>query len=125
MTEQKQCSKCGKTLPLTEFHNCARNKDGKYSSCRTCRKKSPTYKKDREWQIKQLYGLTIEQYNDMLEGQDSKCAICEKPFTKTPHVDHSHITGKVRGLLCRGCNIGIAHFEDNVKYLENAIRYLH
>jgi hypothetical protein len=40
------------------------------------------------------------------------------------HVDHNHMTGKVRGLLCHHCNVGIGHFEDNIVLLSNAITYL-
>jgi hypothetical protein len=39
-------------------------------------------------------------------------------------VDHDHITGKVRGLLCNDCNLGIGHFKDNIEKLKLAIKYL-
>jgi hypothetical protein len=54
------------------------------------------------------YGLTVEIVAAMIVAQDGKCAVCEKvlapwPSTKT-HIDHDHVTGKVRGVLCNSCN---------------------
>ena len=69
----------------------------------------------------------------MLQDQDGKCAICKREesacasITKKVRalaVDHCHVTGNVRGLLCRACNLGIGHFEDNLETLEEAIKYL-
>lgn len=57
------------------------------------------------------YGLDSTRYNEMLDLQGSCCAICDKPFIKTPHVDHCHATGKVRGLLCGPCNTGLGVYE--------------
>lgn len=75
--------------------------------------------------------LTDEQYNDLLNNQDNKCAIC-KQFLEIPHVDHDHnccpsgvSCGQcVRGVLCKHCNIGISHFKDNPEYLQAAADYL-
>jgi hypothetical protein len=55
--------------------------------------------------IKRKYGITADQYNQMLEKQKGVCALCEKPQTRIRlAVDHDHRTGKVRGLLCNWCN---------------------
>ena len=77
---------------------------------------------------KNKYGITIEDYDRMLEDQGGRCAICR---TNDPGgsgsrfaVDHDHKTGKVRGLLCQNCNTGIGLLQDNVLILEQAIRYL-
>lgn len=60
-----------------------------------------------------------------------RCRICGKPLTKVggtkdqvAHIDHDHETGKVRGLLCQECNIGLGKFRDNTEYLLSAISYL-
>jgi hypothetical protein len=51
------------------------------------------------------YGITLENYEAMLEAQDGGCYICgNPPNAKRLHVDHCHETGAVRGLLCAGCN---------------------
>lgn len=83
------------------------------------------------------YGLTLDEFNDMLAAQDYKCAICPRTvdtseFAKSFHVDHDHnCCGKgrackncVRGILCHGCNTGLGAFGDSVESLTNAIAYL-
>lgn len=73
--------------------------------------------------IKNQYGITLEVYEKMLEAQEGKCLVCEDALT-VPHIDHCHVTGKVRGLLCKHCNTGLGHFKDNITNLERAILYL-
>jgi hypothetical protein len=66
-----------------------------------------------------VYGLTPEQWEAMNRRQRGLCANCHQPPTvriKVLHVDHCHSTGKVRGLLCRNCNVilGLAHEDPNL-----------
>ena len=71
------------------------------------------------------YGIDVEYYNQLLSKQNGKCAICGKtPDKINLSVDHDHKTGKIRGLLCKDCNFGIAHFKDNIILLGGAIDYL-
>lgn len=73
------------------------------------------------------YGITLEQRDQMHSDQDGKCLICERDFDDTgfpAHVDHCHDTGKIRGLLCKFCNTGLGQFQDNIEWLEAAIKYL-
>jgi hypothetical protein len=70
------------------------------------------------------YGLSVEQYNELLAQQKNSCLICNEVFTRTPHIDHCHTTGMVRGLLCNLCNVGLGAFRDEETYLNNAIKYL-
>jgi hypothetical protein len=72
------------------------------------------------------YGMTIEQYEQMLASQGGCCAICrtgEVP-SRGWHVDHDHATGRVRGILCHGCNVSLGHFRDSVDLLQAAVVYL-
>jgi hypothetical protein len=73
-------------------------------------------------QLKAKYGITDEDYDAMAEAQGYRCAICESdaPFV----VDHCHQTGRVRGLLCHNCNVGLGHFKDNPQILTAALQYL-
>ena len=64
------------------------------------------------------------EYNKLLIKCENKCGICEKTFNQSPNVDHCHNTNKVRGLLCRACNLGLGNFEDSIIYLKNAISYM-
>lgn len=78
---------------------------------------------DRNCKLKKAYGITIEEFDSMLEAQGNRCKICRESSEKF-HVDHDHKTGIVRGILCNLCNVGLGAFRDNVAYLENAIKYL-
>jgi len=76
------------------------------------------------------YGLTEAQFYDLLDKQDGKCGICEIGISgiinryRLAHVDHCHSTGKVRGLLCRKCNVGIGMFGDGHEVASKAVEYL-
>lgn len=59
----------------------------------------------------------------MLDQQNNRCAICEEPLPKRFHIDHSHTTGKVRGILCHGCNLKLPIVEQP-KLLASALAYL-
>ena len=77
-------------------------------------------------QLRRWYGITIEQYKQMLSSQNNRCAICGNTFKihRGTHVDHNHQTGKVRGLLCNGCNIGIGSLKDSLIIVRAAVKYL-
>lgn len=76
------------------------------------------------------YGISVDEHQQMLAKQEGLCAICRKPPAMTArtsqrlHIDHDHETGKVRGLLCDRCNVGLGHFRDSSKLLAAAITYL-
>ncbi len=75
------------------------------------------------------YGMTIADHDAMIKKQNGVCVICGDPpgvigRWSTLHIDHDHATGKVRGLLCHGCNVGLGLFRDSSKFLKNAARYL-
>ena len=81
--------------------------------------------------LEKTYGITLEQYKDLKESQNDRCAICnEEGFILNPNsksklvVDHCHTTGKVRGFLCHNCNRALGLFQDSVAFLEKAIKYL-
>jgi hypothetical protein len=73
-----------------------------------------------------VYGLTTEDYDRMCREQQGLCAICHRPPKEGKHlsVDHRHLTGKVRQLLCRNCKTGIENFDENTEFLKSAIVYL-
>lgn len=79
-----------------------------------------------KWSLKK-FGLNPKDFEKMKMNQDNKCAICKDDFSdmkRRPFVDHNHKTGKVRGLLCHFCNIGLGVFNDDITKLRNAIKYL-
>lgn len=63
--------------------------------------------KAREYRLMRTYGITLEQYDELLQRQDDKCAVClrhKDEFTTNLAVDHDHVSGEIRGLLCSYCN---------------------
>ena len=91
--------------------------------------------KDRMYTMKhrlrEKYGMTIKEYNDMLESQGNVCAICGESeqvlhngLPRLMAVDHNHSTGAVRGILCNNCNRLIGLAEEDTHLLEKAIAYL-
>lgn len=81
----------------------------------------------REIHYKKDYGITLAQFQTMLERQDGKCHLCGKDVTlkqKDAHMDHCHTTGKLRAILCRACNTGIGMLGDSAALLRKAAEYL-
>lgn len=71
------------------------------------------------------YGITLEGLEKLIALQDHKCPICSRPLGDTKHVlDHSHELGRVRGVLCYACNIGLGKFQDSPILLDRALDYL-
>lgn len=77
--------------------------------------------------LKSSHNITLEDYNKMFENQDGCCKICgrHQSILKKPlFVDHCHTTGKIRGLLCGSCNSSLGFAKDDIRILENMIKYL-
>ncbi len=133
-----KCSKCGGTKYYTSWYT-KKGMKKKYlnKNCRSCtleaQKKynnTPHGKAaitllQRKNHLKQ-YGLTPESYQEMVDAQNGVCWICQKPEKNGNNlsVDHCHDSGQIRGLLCRGCNMGIAGLKHDKNLLLVAIRYL-
>jgi 5-methylcytosine-specific restriction endonuclease McrA len=79
----------------------------------------------KSW-LKTQYGMSPEEYARRLSEQDGGCALCGAscPTGNLLAVDHCHITGRVRGLLCANCNVALGTFKDDVSVLRKAIQYL-
>lgn len=82
----------------------------------------------RRYYLPNTYGITVEEYETMLQSQNNACAICS---TTTPTgkwkvfaVDHCHKTGRARGLLCNECNRGMGLLGDSPERLQKAVDYL-
>ncbi len=122
----KICSKCDTEKPITEFYRHKQQKDGRQTRCKSCYYDP---KKQASRNLKTKYGITLEDYDRMLEDQGGCCKVCgtdEPGGGKSGrfHVDHNHSTGKVRGLLCNGCNIGLGGLKDSPEVLAKALTYL-
>jgi hypothetical protein len=140
----RRCPKCKKELDESSFSKDSRRKDGLQLWCNKCgleNKKKNYYDhakesvklSSRRTAIKHNYGITLEEYNNLLNSQNGRCAICDKMETQSSckngtidslRVDHDHKTGKIRGLLCSKCNFALGHFNDDIELLNKAIKYL-
>jgi hypothetical protein len=91
------------------------------------RNKPETKDKIRNWRLLQTYGITNQDYEQMLENQGFCCAGCglhQNILEKKLNVDHDHVTGKVRGLLCGNCNRALGLVKDNMETLVRLQEYL-
>ena len=77
---------------------------------------------NRKSHLKRKYGLSQEAFDEMLAAQGGGCAICGKP--NPDNVDHDHVTGHVRGILCWNCNVCVGQFEDDEAHLAAAMAYV-
>ena len=81
----------------------------------------------RNYHLVKNYNITLNEYNELFLKQEGKCAICgrhQSELKHTLHVDHSHTTGLVRGLLCVKCNIGLGYVNDDIEILSKMVCYL-
>ncbi len=79
----------------------------------------------KEYRLKNLYGISLEEFRDMEIQSNGRCAICGNNYTaKGPIIDHNHETGKIRGLLCVKCNVMLGLVGENIETLKKAIDYL-
>jgi nitrate/TMAO reductase-like tetraheme cytochrome c subunit len=88
--------------------------------------KKNTKEKTRWRLIKQKYGMTSAEWQQLFDTQKGKCGICHEELLagKKSHTDHDHNTGKVRGILCQPCNHALGLFKDNIVTLQSAINYI-
>lgn len=133
---QKICSQCRVSKHIDLFINKQTGKETK--NCQSCRNHhlKSTMKRNggkfygdarRNSNFKALYGITVEDYNRLLNTQGGKCLICQevpKEGEKKLSIDHCHDTNKIRGLLCNRCNQGLGYFKHDTTLLEEAIKYL-
>lgn len=145
MSPMKTCHTCKEPKGLDKFYKDKSKKDGYTYQCKLCRvncvvnrrrEKPEVYKqwkinnpdKVRNSNYKYYFNISLDDYNEMFKTQDGKCKICGtvKAEGNSEHlkVDHCHKTGKIRGLLCNSCNLGLGNFKDDIKTLESAIKHL-
>lgn len=151
LEETKQCTICLENKFFTEFYADGHRRDGVRAWCKDCtKKKDKEYRqahpevsreKMRRWRknnpqktkisnlkngLKRTANISIKQYENLLQEQNYKCAICGKKdrHNKRLSVDHCHQTQKVRGLLCTDCNLILGNCHDNIDILDDAKKYL-
>ena len=120
------CTKCGEEKSTEAFPPDQRNplRGGRSSNCRTC-----AVTANRRQKYPKKFGITLEQYDEMLATQGGVCAVCKQPEAVAREqalaVDHDHQPGgRVRGLLCNRCNRALGFFRDDPALLRAAADYL-
>ena len=139
----KVCRDCGVEKPLDQFNKNGKNRSGVRAYCKLCdvkralawRAAHPEVKRKRttagaqrqdERRVEREFGLSPDGYNEMNAAQDGLCAICSEPCKtyKRLSVDHNHLTGVIRDLVCRRCNLILGHASDDPELLIKAAKYL-
>jgi len=125
----KKCSKCQNILTNDNWwESWRKNKTNICISCgRVANKKYDTKDIAKNRSLRRSFNMTLDEYNNILNKQNNRCAICNTDVPSGKgifHVDHCHYTGKIRGLLCHYCNVGLGNFRDNIINLNLAIKYL-
>lgn len=135
---QIKCKKCFTYKDSSDFNKASRNTNGLQSYCKVCAQayhkeyKQLNPEQSTNAHYKRSFGLTLNDVKSLLEGQFNKCALCEKElsvlqgrgFSTIAHVDHDHVTGKVRGVLCGNCNTALGKLGDSVASIEKVLSYL-
>jgi len=121
------CPICGVVKTDDNALRRKRNPENFASWCKACtvKKQAERRAKKSGWHRVLTYGLSQEDFLQLKSSQGGKCVLCCREFEKTPCVDHCHETGKIRGLLCRLCNVRLSVLEPGHReWKERAEAYL-
>lgn len=121
-SRQKAKTHCPQGHPYDDV-NTYHYRGGRY--CRICTRNNQKKHYEEIGRYKK-YGITKDLYLEILGKQEGLCGICVKPLTggKDEHIDHDHLTGKVRGVLCSSCNLAIGKLKDSPEVLLRAAEYI-
>jgi hypothetical protein len=124
----KTCPDCNEHKPVEDFPKNKGTADGRHTYCKPCHNARGRETADRLYggtsfyHRKYRYGLEAGEWDEMMLDQGDVCGVCgERPAV---HLDHDHVTGKIRGILCFNCNGGLGQFGDRVDIMMRAIDYL-
>jgi hypothetical protein len=124
----RRCPDCDTVKPLEDFPLNKSKPSGYERYCLPCHNvrcrenKIKNHGSTRQYHLKRRYKITQVDFDMLLALQGAKCAICSA--SDPEHVDHDHVSGEVRGILCFNCNGGLGQFKDDVTTMQRAITYL-
>jgi len=151
------CTKCKEEKDSSLFHRYDKKKNGFTSQCKACRNENrkrnywldpekskakvrnyrqhlketdpqKVFLSNRKNNLKRAYGISLEDYNEILKNQNFKCAVCEKEHIEAEKkrlvVDHCHNSEKIRELLCNNCNTALGLLKENVQVVEKLKDYI-
>lgn len=123
VVEARVCAMCSQEKPISAFNRGRRVRDGIYPYCKPCGS-ARTVANDRL----RKYGVSASDFDALLANQDYRCAICrrtgEEADGRSLALDHSHQSGRIRGLLCFKCNTALGALDDDPVKLRRAADYL-
>lgn len=130
-----RCSRCGQIKPLDAFYPSSSRPRGVTAHCIPCRRaySAEYYRANEDYRTKSRYrlleskyGVDKDLYDRIFTEQGGLCAICKSPPPELRpfHLDHDHVTGKPRGLLCARCNSMLTHFGDRPEGLLRILAYV-
>src|SRR4051812_9183157 len=115
----KRCSRCGQVKDRSLFPRQASSRDGLYPWCKVCQREVANASR-----LKKAYGLTPEQYAQLLAKQAGQCAICGKSPEQALELDHDHASQRLRQFLCGPCNRLLGLANDDPELLRRAAAYI-
>jgi hypothetical protein len=124
----KRCPDCRQWKPKEEFPRNRNARDGRHPYCKPCHNargretRERLYGGSRHYHLKKRYGIGAAEVDALIAAQGNRCSICSREGPE--QVDHDHVTGKVRGVLCFNCNGGLGQFRDDLDVLSEAMTYL-
>ena len=141
-----RCVHCSESKPYAAFHRNPQAKSGLQSWCKDCNrtfakgshrnlspeKRTIKMQRQRKYYLIDNYGISHEEYDRLLDVQNGVCAICKQEETKFNKrtnrlyplaVDHNHVTGKVRGLLCFRCNVAYGNLKEDPERIKALLDY--
>jgi Recombination endonuclease VII len=125
---QKWCARCQSVKSVDDFWKNKATKSGIHPHCKKCvypdNQKRKTRAVMRATHLRKSYGLSLSDFQAMLDKQKGACLICLCDLSPKACVDHCHSTGAIRGLLCDGCNNGLGRLKDSPALLRRAAEYL-
>lgn len=126
----RDCKRAQQRAAYDPARSSERHRAWRLANAQRNKERNREYRKQNAMRIRNQrllrdYGITLEEYECRLNQQGGVCAICSvPPGEKVLAVDHCHIGGQVRGLLCDNCNQALGKFRDDVDLLQRAIAYL-
>jgi hypothetical protein len=135
-SRKKVCSQCGQAKHVAQFYRDPLQSSGLTPQCKTCRRARSRVEYAADDNLRRAnaykarvrsYGLSASEFDRMLVEQAGLCRVCDDPLGPNPnqlHVDHCHVTGRIRALLCRRCNVALGAAGESPDRLRGLAVYL-
>lgn len=124
-----RCMKCKEVKPSTDFSRNKSTGTGFHTYCKPCHRRQQRESLERRYggssrhyHLMQKYGISAVEVDELIRQQGGTCAVCRK--RDATQVDHDHVTGAIRGIVCLLCNAAMGAFHDDPALIRRAIAYV-